>query len=99
MQLNAVVLPAPFGPISPTISHSLTERESSRSACSPPKRTDTPDTSRTGGMISLPEPAAGQPAHERCDLLCDAAGVEGESQQQQQRTDKARPELQDVGRG
>src|SRR4051794_32813442 len=36
--LNAVVLPAPFGPISPTISPSPTSNETSSSATIPPKR-------------------------------------------------------------
>ncbi len=41
MQLNSVVLPAPFGPMMPTISHSSMRRFTSRSACTPPKRIDT----------------------------------------------------------
>src|SRR4029079_15883581 len=38
MQLNSVVLPAPLGPISPTISPGSMASETSRLASSPPKR-------------------------------------------------------------
>src|SRR2546429_234774 len=38
MQLKALVLPAPLGPIKPTISHSLTRRLSPSTATRPPKR-------------------------------------------------------------
>src|SRR5213079_291103 len=48
MQLKIVVLPAPLGPISPTISNSPTLIETSRNACRPPKRMDTSWVSRTG---------------------------------------------------
>src|SRR3954452_14613730 len=48
MQLKIVVLPAPFGPMSPTISNSPTLIETSRSACRPPKLMDTSWVSRTG---------------------------------------------------
>src|SRR3954447_4568498 len=45
MTLNAVVLPAPFGPISPAISSSSTASESSSNARIPPKRRLTLSTS------------------------------------------------------
>src|SRR3954452_18185959 len=48
MQLKIVVLPAPLGPISPTISNSPTLTMTSRSACRPPKRMLTSRVSRTG---------------------------------------------------
>src|SRR5262245_16206322 len=38
MQLNSVVLPAPLGPMSPTISPASTLSETSRLASRPPKR-------------------------------------------------------------
>src|SRR5438105_134786 len=48
MQLKIVVLPAPLGPMSPTISNSPTVMLTSRSACNPPKRMETSRVSRTG---------------------------------------------------
>src|SRR5438105_13978093 len=42
-----VVLPAPLGPISPTISPDRTSRSISESAARPPKRTVTPSHERT----------------------------------------------------
>src|SRR5947199_9119529 len=48
MQLKIVVFPAPLGPMRPTISNSSTLMETSRNACSPPKRIDTCSVSRTG---------------------------------------------------
>src|SRR5436190_6463575 len=54
MTLNAVVLPAPFGPISPAISPCFTVSESSSSARIPPKRRLTLSTSSsaTGASFS-----------------------------------------------
>ncbi len=43
--LNRVVLPGPFGPISPGISPSTIWRETRFKACRPPKRLETPCTS------------------------------------------------------
>src|SRR6478672_3372854 len=100
MQLNAVVFPAPLGPIRPTISNSLTSRLTSCSACSPPKRIDRSRTSSTDtgalhrGQAALAvrvvhaERVALEPALDRCDRLADAAGVEDERLQQQQGTDE-----------
>src|SRR5437660_12076505 len=48
MQLKHVVLPAPLGPMSPTISNSSTLRLTSSRACRPPKRIDSCSASRTG---------------------------------------------------
>ena len=48
-QLNSVVLPAPFGPISPQISPSLTAQVTPSSARTPPKRTDT-SSMRSNGL-------------------------------------------------
>src|SRR5580704_5473427 len=42
MQLNKLVLPAPFGPINPTICPLAISKETSSSAATPPKRTLTP---------------------------------------------------------
>src|SRR5207302_10999984 len=44
--LKTVVFPAPFGPISPTICRGRTRSDTSSSARTPPKRTETPRTSR-----------------------------------------------------
>src|SRR3954471_3946407 len=101
MQLKAVVLPAPFGPMSPTISNSLTSRLTSCSACRPPKRIDRSRTSSTDtgalhrGQAAVAvrvvhaEPLALEPPLDRCDRLADAAGVEDERLQQEQRADEA----------
>src|SRR5688500_4246359 len=48
MHSMRVVLPAPLGPMRPTISPSYTSRSTSRTACSPPKRTPTPRIDSTG---------------------------------------------------
>src|SRR3954471_186814 len=48
MQLKQVVLPAPLGPIRPTISNSSTFRLTSSRACRPPKRIESSSASRTG---------------------------------------------------
>src|SRR3954465_11799545 len=45
MQLKVVVLPAPFGPISPQICRSSTSKETPATAVTPPKRTTTSRTS------------------------------------------------------
>src|SRR5436309_7202563 len=47
MQLKAVVLPAPLGPMRPTISNSPTSRVTPDSACRPPKRMATSCVLRT----------------------------------------------------
>src|SRR5512139_3291397 len=44
MQLKSVVLPAPFGPIRPTMRPASTSKETLSSATMPPKRTPTPST-------------------------------------------------------
>src|SRR5574337_1113431 len=49
IRLNAVVLPAPFGPIRPTISPLCTSSDSSFTATSPPKRRVTCWTCRRTG--------------------------------------------------
>src|ERR1039458_9484057 len=54
--LKAVVLPAPLGPISPTISPEDTENETSVSALSPSNRTETPSSSTlavSGGAAGM----------------------------------------------
>ena len=43
-QLKSVVLPAPFGPMSPTMWPAATENDTLSSAVMPPKRTVTPST-------------------------------------------------------
>ena len=48
MQLKKVVLPAPLGPMSPTICPGPTDMSTSRTATSPPKRRVTLRASRIG---------------------------------------------------
>src|SRR4051812_24143917 len=100
MQLKAVVLPAPFGPIRPTISNSLTSSETSCSACRPPKRMDRSRTSSTdtgalhsagagvGRVVVQGERVTRQPAGQRPQLSAESAGVEDQCLQEQQGTDE-----------
>src|SRR5215217_8117017 len=99
--LHRVVLPAPFGPMIPTISHSEMATEMSRLACTPPNRMDTSTVSRTDiGDLHLLEPAVveveaapAEPADDGPQLLADAAGEHGEVEQQEQRPDDQRGDL------
>ena len=50
MSLNSVDLPAPLGPITESISFSLTEKETLLTAMRPPKRLVSPEISRRSGM-------------------------------------------------
>src|SRR3954453_7035615 len=59
MQLKHVVLPAPLGPMRPTISNRATCRPTSRRAWSPPKRIDRSTASRTGIDTLGARPTAG----------------------------------------
>src|SRR3954447_5314577 len=106
MQLNAVVLPAPLGPISPTISHSLTARLSPSMAVRPPKRMVRSRTSSTdittsgqssGGGITVlvvqRETMPCEPLRERTQHLPQTTGVEDDRLQQQARAD----DVGDVG--
>src|SRR2546426_8291814 len=96
--LNVVVLPAPLGPITPTISHSPARRLTSRAACTPPKRMEQPRTSSTDiahldfGVVGVleAEPPAPQPALHRSDLLPHPARMTGQREQQQHRPDDDR---------
>src|SRR5882672_4783096 len=54
MQLTIEVLPAPFGPIIENSSPSFTPKLTSVSARTPPKRSDTPRTSKACSTHSLP---------------------------------------------
>src|SRR4051812_10869779 len=100
MQLNAVVLPAPLGPISPTISHSLTARFKPSMAMRPPKRMVRSRTSSTdittssqssGGCITVlvvqREPMPCEPLRERSQHLPETARIEDDRLQQQARAD------------
>src|SRR6185295_310285 len=51
MQLNTVVLPAPFGPISAVMAPRAAEKERSSTATSPPKRMDRCSTRSTGAAL------------------------------------------------
>src|SRR5206468_9965265 len=102
MQLDAVVLPAPFGPISPTISHSFTARLRLSIAVRPPKRMVRSCTSSTDTAATAPERSTGrvafcvvqrerlaaEPAGERPQHLTEPARVEDDGLQQQHRTDE-----------
>src|SRR4051794_4497219 len=81
MQLKIVVLPAPFGPMSPTISNSSTFRVTSRSACRPPKRIETPVASRIAMQL---EPFAFEPAAQRRGQRADTVRLEDEGEDGQQ---------------
>src|SRR5881397_2766387 len=99
MQLKAVVLPAPLGPIRPTISHSSTDRFSPSMAVSPPKRMVRSRTSSTGTApvhradaavairVVQREPLTGEPAAERPDHLPEPTRVHDHRLEQQRRTD------------
>ena len=52
-----VVLPAPLGPMSPTMVPSGTSSPTSTSACTPPKLTDTPSALSAAVIDSLAVPA------------------------------------------
>src|ERR671919_2118160 len=54
MQLIIVVLPEPFGPISPRRSPSARCRLTASSATKPPKRLDRPSTSRMRSAMAAP---------------------------------------------
>src|SRR5215210_4994293 len=61
MQLNTVVLPAPFGPISAVISPRAAENDRSSTATSPPKRIERCSTRSTGageGAFTTPPGSA-----------------------------------------
>src|SRR5688500_4465236 len=98
MQLNNVVLPAPFGPMSPTISHSSTLMSMESSACNPPKRMETLRDSRmaTSGRLvggdrasaALVERLEAQPAQQVLLLLRDAAGEEEQREDERKRGDE-----------
>jgi len=56
MQLKHVVLPEPFGPISPRISPGVISKETPRRARKPPKRLVSPETVSTEATTAPPEP-------------------------------------------
>src|SRR3954470_21867173 len=100
MQLKMVVLPAPFGPMSPTISNSPTVMETSRSACRPPKRMETSWVSRTGIDALRAGAAAGvhaetgplEPAPDGCRDRAQTLRLED----QREDSEDARDDLDDV---
>src|SRR5580700_5615911 len=62
MQLNNVVLPAPFGPTRPTASPAASDSDTSLRAATPPKRMETDRASSRGGgasATSIPNAGAG----------------------------------------
>src|SRR3954454_13960506 len=102
MQLNAVVLPAPLGPIRPTISHSSTFRLSPSIAVRPPNRMvrlrnsskDTAALHRSDPAVAVrvvqAELVPAEPACERSDHLAEAPGIEDHGLEQQHRPDGVR---------
>src|SRR3954467_7039187 len=99
MQLKRVVLPAPFGPINPTISHSSTLSETSSRASRPPKRMEMPSSSSTdmgtacvSGVLLVMEAerTAGEPAADGSDNLSEPTRIHDECLQQQYRADETR---------
>src|SRR5438132_10852203 len=92
MQLKPVVLPAPLGPMRPTISNSSTLRLTSDSACSPPKRMESSMASRTGidalrarpGLEVQPEPLALQPLADRRRDRAQSLGLEDQGEDGEQ---------------
>src|ERR1700677_1463102 len=52
-QLNRVVLPAPFGPTSPTLSPGATSKVMAYTACMPPKDLHTPWRRRSGSTSAI----------------------------------------------
>src|ERR1700675_480883 len=65
-QLMSVVLPEPFGPMSPKRSPALTDRLTPLSAVKPPKRLTSPCTSSSASAIAS---APSQAPHEAEDSL------------------------------
>src|SRR3954452_16804652 len=72
MQLNSVVLPAPFGPIRAQISAARTVHETPSSARTPPKRTETSST-RSNAACTRPS------SHGRCAGLAVILSVAGDA--------------------
>src|SRR5579859_8237510 len=64
MQLKSVVLPAPFGPINPTIERSATSNETSEFAARPPKNLLTCLISRMAMVLGGALPASPEAAKE-----------------------------------
>src|SRR3979409_908383 len=60
MQLTIEVLPAPLGPIIENSSPSFTPKLTSLSARTPPKRSETPRTSKACSTHSLPRAVSGE---------------------------------------
>src|SRR3954454_16738514 len=91
--LNLVVLPAPFGPMMPTISHSPSLMLTSRAACRPPKRMERSRVSSTdiGDLHLLHvsdmriEAVPRQPVLDGTDLLPEAARCSDEGDEHDQR--------------
>src|SRR5712664_759548 len=67
MQLKRLVLPAPFGPINPTIWPSMMSNETLSSAATPPKRRLTSRTHNNGSSdtLNLPWPFGPEGGHFR----------------------------------
>src|SRR5688572_15870175 len=101
---KSVVFPAPFGPMMPTISISLTEIDASYRARMPPKLTVQPSTSSMGldsiarnrgrrqRLLRVGRRPA-QPTPERTEHLPEPARVAGQREDEQGRADHERSEI------
>src|SRR6185437_2503647 len=73
--INVELLPAPFGPTSPTISPRPTSSDTSRTAATPPSRTSRPETASAGEASDIRllhrHPAAAQVGAHHVDVLAD----------------------------
>src|SRR5437879_2831524 len=100
MALNTVVLPAPFGPIRPTIWCGCTEKLRPLTAFKPPKTTLTLSTSSTVRLRRCFALAAPRPAQvQRIAQLGaaeQAAGAENHQQDEQQRINYQAPRAEEA---
>src|SRR6516165_5472511 len=83
MQLNSVVLPAPFGPISPQMAPQATSKLTFSSAVTPPKRIETPSTARSPASGAPPSlsavPALGSASSMNLPFPMSLAGFRADS--------------------
>src|SRR5690242_20420094 len=87
MRLNAVVLPAPFGPISARVSFSRTVKLTSCTARRPPKRLLRFLTTRASAMASAPRRFAAAAPGELGDVAHDAGRLPQDHRHQDQAVD------------
>ena len=83
MALNAVVLPAPFGPMRESTSPSLTSKVALSTATSPPKRIDSASTLRSAAVPVTRLPCSAVPSLRRRCHHCRTAGHDPRGQEVQ----------------